>query len=85
MGLNSYTQFLQGITISKTIPVHSYASLLKFGAGPYIHTLISVASDVDQIYHSDQCCNEALLWKNNDPKVYNNWSPYFQFFSYSAV
>ena len=60
---------------------NSSASLLEFGAGPYIHTLISAAPYVDQIYHSDylkQCRNEALLWKNDDPKAYD-WSPYFRF------
>ena len=60
---------------------NSSASLLEFGAGPYIHTLISAAPYVDQIYHSDylkQCRDEALMWKNKDFKAYD-WSPYFKF------
>jgi len=58
---------------------NSSASLLEFGSGPYIHTLISAAPYISQIYHSDyliQCRNEALLWKNKDPKAYD-WFPYF--------
>ena len=60
---------------------NSTASLLEFGSGPYIHTLISAAPHVSKIYHTDyleQCRKEALLWKNKDPKAYD-WSPYFQF------
>ena len=60
---------------------NSTASLLECGAGPSIHTLISAAPYVGQIYHSDylqQCRNEALLWKYKDPEAYD-WSPYFQF------
>ena len=59
----------------------STASLLEFGAGPYLHTLISAAPYVNIIYHTDfleECRREVLLWKNKDPKAYN-WSPYFQF------
>lgn len=60
---------------------NSTATLLEFGAGPYIHTMISAAPHVSKIYHTDfleQCRGEVLLWKNEDPKAYD-WSPYFQF------
>ena len=60
---------------------NSTASLLEFGSGPYIHTLISAAPYVNKIYHTDyleECRQEALIWKNKDPKAYD-WSPYFQF------
>ena len=60
---------------------NSTATLLEFGAGPYIHTMISAAPYVSKIYHTDyleECRREALLWKNKDPKAYD-WSPYFQF------
>ena len=60
---------------------NSNASLLEFGAGPYIHTLISAAPHVSKIYHTDfleECRKEVLLWKHKDSKAYN-WSPYFQF------
>ena len=60
---------------------NSSATLLEFGAGPYIHTLISAAPYVGKIYHTDyleECRQEALLWMKNDPKAYD-WSPYFQY------
>ena len=60
---------------------NSTATLLEFGAGPYIHTMISAAPYVSKIYHTDyleECRREALLWKNKDSKAYD-WSPYFQY------
>ena len=60
---------------------NSNASLLEFGAGPYLHTMISAAPYVSKIYHTDfleECRREVILWKNKDPKAYD-WSPYFKF------
>ena len=60
---------------------NSSATLLEFGAGPYIHTLISAAPYVGKIYHTDyleECRQEALLWMKNDPKAYD-WTPYFKY------
>jgi len=60
---------------------NSTASLLEFGSGPYLHTLISAAPYVSKIYHTDfleECRREVLLWKNKDSTAYD-WSPYFKF------
>ena len=56
------------------------AVLLQLGAGPCIYDLISAAPYVAEIYHSDYlkcCCDEVLLWRNNDPNAYD-WLPYFR-------
>ena len=60
---------------------NSSAVLLQLGAGPCIWDLISAAPYVAEAYHSDYlqgCCDEVLLWRNNDPKAYD-WSPYFRY------
>lgn len=59
----------------------SSAVLLQLGAGPCIWDLISASPHVAEIYHSDYlqaCCDEVLLWRDNDPNAYN-WSPYFRY------
>ncbi|XP_065901583.1 nicotinamide N-methyltransferase-like [Dysidea avara] len=60
---------------------NSTATVLEFGSGPYIHTLISAAPYVGHIYHTDyleECRREALMWKNKDHDAYN-WTPYFKY------
>ena len=60
---------------------NSTATLLELGSGPYIHTLISAAPYVGQIYHTDyleECRQEVLMWKKKDPNAYN-WTPYFKY------
>ena len=57
------------------------AKFLEFAAGPYLHTLISAAPYVGEIYHSDYlpaCRHEVLMWMNKDPNAYN-WDPYFKY------
>ena len=58
----------------------SIAKLLEFGAGPYLHKLISAAPYVE-MYHSDfslSCQNEALMWMRKDTNAFN-WDPYFKY------
>ena len=58
---------------------HTTAKLLEVGGGPCIHSFISAAPYVAEIYHSDyvqSCRDEVTMWKNNDPNAYN-WTPYF--------
>jgi len=59
----------------------SKAKFLEFAAGPYLHTLISAAPFVAEIYHSDYlpaCREEVLMWMRKDPNAYN-WDPYFKY------
>jgi len=54
---------------------------LEFGAGPYLHTLISAAPYVGEIYHSDYlpaCREEVTMWMRKNPNAYN-WDPYFKY------
>ena len=60
---------------------NSNATFLEFGAGPYLHTLISAAPYVGEIYHSDysaSCQDETLMWMRKDPNAYS-WDPYFKY------
>ena len=60
---------------------NSSAVLLQLGGGPCIYDLISAPPYVAEIYHSDYlkcCCDEVLLWKNNDPSAYD-WSQFFRY------
>lgn len=64
---------------------NSAASLLDLGGGPCIYSYVSAAPYVSEIYHSDyveSCCDEVLLWKNNDPSAYD-WSTYFEHVVYT--
>jgi len=71
---NFYQNFHKKWDISK-------AKLLEFGAGPYLHTLISASPYFGEIYHSDYlpaCREEVLMWMRKDPNAYN-WDPYFKY------
>ncbi|XP_065902916.1 nicotinamide N-methyltransferase-like [Dysidea avara] len=60
---------------------HSTAKLLEIGGGPCVHTFISAAPYVAEIYHSDyvqSCRDEVKMWRNNDPNAYD-WTPYFNY------
>lgn len=57
------------------------SSLLEFGGGPSIYSLISAAPYVKRITFAEyvpSARHEVEIWQKNDPSSHN-WSPYFKY------